>query len=93
MTDRFARGLAETFHVSLRSITENFHTFNSVHIALAKANHMTKLNISELRKYILDMENPWQKQERENYKQIIQFIISAYYCKEKKVSTTSTTPI
>lgn len=77
--DRFARGLARTYHVSLRPIAENCHTLNSAHILLTKANHMTKLTISGLRKYILYMENPRQdRQGKKNCKQIIPYITSAY---------------
>lgn len=66
--DRFARGLTETFHVSLGPVTENCHTLNSAHVKLAKTNHMTKSNISGLRKYNLYVENPWQGREGKNHK-------------------------
>ena len=91
--DRFARGLTETFHVSLRPVTENWHTLNSAHVKSAKANHMTKPNISGLRKYNLYVENPWQGREGKNHKQIIPSITSAFYYKEKKGHATSTTLI
>lgn len=45
-------------------LTENCHTLNSAHVKLTKANHMTKPNLSGLRKYSLYMENPWQEQGR-----------------------------
>lgn len=49
--DRFARQLTETFHVSLRPVTENRHTLNSTQVKLTKANDMTKSNISGLREH------------------------------------------
>lgn len=43
---RFARVLAETFHISLRFLTQNRHTLNCVHISLAKVNHINNPNIT-----------------------------------------------